>query len=172
MTLSSKANLVISGVETRADIDLSVPRDPLNRDYTQTLTDGVAINQANLRYHDKLTVGAAGTVVLDLTDGTLLDVFRKPLVFVKVKQIIIFNAAPVANPGDIITLGGGAAPLVNWVGDGTDTVRVYPQAWNAFHNPTLAGWAVTATTADQLVITEVGGVNSVDFEIIIVGTDA
>lgn len=138
-------------------------------EHTVSWPDGVAINTADKQYSKKIVLTASGTSTLDLA-GALTDQFGRTVTMVKIRSITIRNLNTVA--GDTVKIGPGAsAGITTMFGGTTPTIDIDPGG--AFFNSSpIDGWVVTATTADKLVLTEIGGVNSVTVHVIITGTSA
>lgn len=140
--------------------------------FLQTLADGNAADKAETLWADQRTLTSTAGDSLDLA-ASLVDAFGNVLTFTKVKGIFIQNTSVVA--GDILNIGGGtddagAAAMVNWVANASDIVRLGPGGVFFLWNPSLAAYAVTATTADILRVKNTV-TNSIVYNIVIVGTD-
>ncbi len=167
MALKANLRLGLTVVETLATKDLSTPNDTLILNLADALASGTAIDQADLLFHDERTL-AATSEELDLAGG-LTSSFGATLTFVKIKGILIRNTSETA--GDILAVGGAAAnAFANWVGNTSDIVNVGPNGFLLLWNPSLAGYGVTAGTADLLKID--AGANTITYEIMLIGTSA
>jgi hypothetical protein len=129
------------------------------------IADGTGAKQANGIYIDDFSIAASSSTTIDLS-GSLEDRLGNPLVFTAVKAIMVIAAA--ANTNDIV-IGDGSAPFVGPFDDGTATVSVAPGGQFMVANPSAAGWAVTATTADELKLANSGSASAVAGTIVIVG---
>lgn len=149
------------------ELDLANAKDNASLSVSDELTDGNAIDAAEIVWHDERTVSASGTDSLDLAGG-LTDAFGNTLTFTKIKGVAVKNKSTTA--GDILTLGGNAngVPLFS---DTSDKLKINPDGLFLWWDPSAAGITVTATTGDILDIIETGGSNSVTYQIVIVGTD-
>lgn len=96
---------------------------------------------ADLVYSANRTLSSGASESLDLYGG-LTDAFGATLNFVRIKVIVVENTSASMT----LTLGNGDNPFV-FLGAGASTVDVKPSGAVAFIAP-LAGWAVTADTAD------------------------
>jgi hypothetical protein len=131
---------------------------------------GTSDGQINLVWSDRIALAASGTTTLDLAGG-LTDAFGHTLTFTVIKLLIVRNRNIVA--GDNLKVGPAASN--GWVGfwlDATD--RNLVKAGIAGHPGLLilyepAGIAVTGGTGDNLIITELGAANTLNYDILIAG---
>lgn len=133
------------------------------------VTDGVAINKADLVYTKQRTLGIGASEELDLY-GVLTDTFGVVLNFAKIKMIYV--KAKLDN-GALIKVGNAAAN--QWVGPfggGTETQELEGGAMYMAATPSLAGWAVTNGSADKLGIENSDGAAVAVYDIVLVGTSA
>lgn len=151
------------------ELDLGNVLDVNSLEVTDELASGTAVDQADLIFHDRRTLTASANDDIDLA-GSLVDAFGDTLTFAKIKGILIRNRSTTV--GDILNIGGGSANFINWIAAAGDIVKLGPGGVFLLWNPSTAGYAVTATTADILRITEAGGANSVDYDIVLIGTSA
>jgi hypothetical protein len=147
---------VASGSYTLAD------RDPIN------LADGVGTNQANLVWSDTRTLAASTSEELDLTALPNSPPFSNTSM-VKVKAILIIaadgntNNVEVGNAAATQFLGGFLAAAHRWaIPPGGVFLVAAPKA----------GWASTDGVSDKLKIANSGAGTSVDYSLILIGTDA
>ena len=159
-TLTLKLNASQSEV-----LDLSTIKDSLSQDFSDSLANGTAANQADLIFHDQRTVTAAAED-LDLA-GSLTDKRGNTLTFVEITCILIHNLSTTT--GEVLTVGGDANALVNWVGAATHTVKVDPDGLLLWWSP-IDGAAVVAGTGDILQIDP--GAKTITYDIIIIGRSA
>ena len=148
------------------DNDLSTVSQAINYSKLFNFTNGTAASQANTIWMDQRTIAASGTDDLDLY-GSLTNAFGTTLNFSSIKGIIVYAAT--ANTNNVIIGGDGSAALINWVGGSTDTIVVKPGGLFALIDPSAGGYAVTATTADVLQISNSSSGTSVTYDIIILG---
>lgn len=145
--------------------DLSVTKDDLNLSAQEQFTPGTGNNQLDKVFHDMRTLDAAASESLDLA-GSLVDSFGSTITFAKLKVLLIRNLSTTQT----LTVGAGANPLINWIGDPTDVVKIPPKGMLLLVAP-LAGFAVTADTGDILKITN-SATNPCDYQIALAGTSA
>lgn len=128
------------------------------------LLDGTGTGQASKTFTDRRTIAGSATDTLDLT-AVLLDAFGAAITFTAIKAIIIKAAA---DNGDDIEIGGNAAAFASFMGAATETIIVKPGGLLVLTTGEGAGYAVTATTADMLDITNADA-DPVDYDIILIG---
>jgi len=133
-----------------------------------TVTDGTAASQADLVFRDTRTLALSSDEGLDLA-GNLTDSYGNVLTFVNVKMLYISAAA--TNGGNIIV---GGVYGDTWLGaftNATDQITLPASAWLKWVNP-IAGYPVTAGSADVLKIENDDGSATGTYDIVIVGTSA
>jgi len=144
-------------------LDLSSAVDLATLDASLNFTSGTGNNQTSVIYHDTRTLADGATENLDLA-GVLTNPFGSTVTFTKVKVIVFKNMSATQT----FSLGGAAsAQFVNWVGDATDIINVPPGGCFVISAP-LAGFAVTATSADLLKVANSAGAEA-DYKIMILG---
>jgi len=118
-----------------------------------TLTSGTGANQANNIFTDDFSIVGAGTQTYDLA-GALTNGIGGTAIFTAIKMIAIKNNGTTA-----LTYGGGSASFLGFLGDATDEIVVPAGGFIVLADPTAAGQAVTATTADLITLsgTDVSG---------------
>ena len=101
----------------------SNPQDLLvfRRDFG--FANGTGANQADKRWSSAgRSLGSTASESLDLA-GSLLDYRGNVITFVRIKAIAIFNNGP-----NMIQVGAGSNPLLNWIGATGDILRVLNSA--------------------------------------------
>jgi hypothetical protein len=166
MPLKTAIRVNLSAQYTKV-MDLDTPQDLLDYAKAISLTTGVAVNQADLLFHDQRTLALSATEDLDLA-GVLVDAFGAALTFVKVKAIILFAAAANANNVVISRPATNGFPLFTAVSSGTP---VLPGGMFLWAGPG-AGITVVPATGDLITITNGGAGTPVTYDIIIIGTSA
>lgn len=167
LALTLNYDLSLSWTYTNA-LDLSTPEDRKRLNFLDSLASGTGLDQADRIFHDSRSISTGANDDLDLAGG-LTDAFGTTLTFVKIKGIFIKNTATTA--GEILNVGGGSAHFINWIGAAGDIVKIGPDGLFVLWNPSAAGYAVTATTADILRITNAGA-GTIVYQIILVGTSS
>jgi hypothetical protein len=169
MAKELSSSLSISGRFTLTNaLDLSTPKDDLSYSFSDTLTTGTGLDSADRLWHDTRTLSATTAEDIDLA-GVLTDGLGATVTFAKIKGLIIENTSSTS--GCILNVGNGTAGISSWVGNVNDICKIGPGGILLLWNPSLAGYVVTATTADILKIENLGG-SSVDYKIILIGTSA
>ena len=133
---------------------------------TQTYqTSGTGANACDLMYVASLTLAAAPQT-LDLT--SLTDLFGGAVVFVKVRELILFNKS--TTDGQVVTYKPGASNgWTGFMGGTTPTGTLFPSEVMHKAAPTTSGMAVSGTSK---TFTLDPGANTITVEIGIAGTDA
>lgn len=141
---------------------------------TDSLTSGITLDKADRMFADTRSVAASSNDDIDLS-GSLTDPLGQTVTFGKIKGLLLKNKSTTA--GDVLQVSGnGAAGFTTWLKDNAansaDGVRVGPDGCLMLWNPSLAAYSVTATTADILRITELGGANTVSYDLVLIGTNS
>lgn len=126
-------------------------------------TDGTGAGNCNRLYVlTGTTISASSSTTITFTN--LTDYFGNTVSFLRLKLIWIQNGAAGATTGaSTITVGNATNPIINWVGSGAHTVKIrlggllYLVAGGGSD---ATGYAITASTADQLKITNDDGSNA------------
>ena len=160
--LSVTLNMVLAAEFTNA-LDLSTPADELSLSLSDSLSNGIAIDQANCIWHDTRSL-AATSESLDLS-GSLTNAWGTSILFTCIKGILIHNKSIVA--GENLAVGGGSNPFINWVANASDIVNIGPDGILLLWNPSAAGYAVTAGTGDILKIDS--GAATLSYDIVLIG---
>jgi hypothetical protein len=132
-----------------------------------SLTNGVAIDQADIAYVAERSVVSGTPDVLDLIGGGLIGIDGAAFAPVKIVTAVIYNTSAVA--AEILTAFGGANGFNTLLG-GTTGMKVGPGGFIVNHNQSLAGWAVTAGTGDLLPISAASG--TITYRIGLIGRSA
>lgn len=130
--------------------------------YSRAFTNGTAINCADLLYVTSGTIAGGGTASFDLA-GSLANRFGTTITGARVKAIYCENTTDTTSTG--ISFGGDAAPLVNWISDGTATVSVRNGGCFFLCAPDATAYAITATTGDVVLLTNADGVNTATYKL-------
>lgn len=167
MALTSRITLELTSKLTSA-LDLKSATADLVKRYMLDLANGVAANQANVVWEDQRTLAASAVDSLDLAGGGLVDAFGVTFAPTKLRAVVVNAAAANLNN---LTLFGDAnhVPILNTP---ATTMTLHPRGFFVMEWPALAGIPVTAGTGDILKVTNAAGVNSVVYDIIIIGTNA
>ena len=138
-----------------------------------TVTSGAGEDQLDQLYADKRNLPSSTSETLDLTDLTLKNGLNQGLNYAKVN--LLYIAIPKGQTWDgNLQVGGAANPFATWL-LGTVPIIVIGAMSALFdsvfvlYRPDVAGYAVTATSADELKIENTDAGNAVDFNLIIGG---
>lgn len=163
MTQSARITLDVK-IDQAIQGDLNTAKNSVAVNKVLQLLDGTGAGQASKTFSDRRTIAGEGTDSLDLT-AVLLDAFGAEITFTAIKAIII---SADAENGDNIEIGGNAAAFASFMGSATETIIVKPGGMLALTVGAGTGYAVTATTADILDITNTDA-DPVEYEIILIG---
>jgi hypothetical protein len=147
---------------------------------THNLTAGTAFDsgtgagQVDKIFSDSRTLTASSSEDLDLA-GTLTDAFGAAVTFARVKGIWV--QASAGNTNNVVVganVASSWATLIGPTGASGGTITLRPGAFFAAGcgAADATGWAVTATTADLLHVTNSAGGTSVIYSIVIIGCSA
>jgi hypothetical protein len=148
-------------------LDLSTANDPIVVNIIAALTNGTASGQASQHWHDTRTLTASATENLDLAGGGLTNAFGVSLTFTKIKLVFVRAAAANINDVQFQRATTNGVPLFMAASNG---IALSPGEWFMFFSPTN-GKVVTAGTGDLFTVTNSAGGTSVNYDILIVGTD-
>lgn len=168
MALSTSMAFTFAANLTKA-FDLAAGAVPYSLTRNPTYTDGAGAGQANRIYQDRNTLAASGTIDVDLS-GTLTDVYGDPVVFARIKALVM--TAADANTNNVVVGGvaNGISTLLAPAASGTITLRPGTLWVVAAGVADATGYVITAATADLLHIINSAGGTSVDYELIVVGS--
>lgn len=144
--------------------------------YSTRLTDGTSAGKADRLYVATGTLAASASLNLDLA-GSVADVFGSTITFARIKVIYVELTADTT--ATHVYVGGHAsAGLTNWITSagtfGTDQPKVTVRNGGVLFlcAPDATAYAVTATTADILKITNADGANVATYRLALVGASA
>ena len=133
--------------------------------FSWTLADGTGASEANDLYSAQLSIAASSAASLDLNAvaGTPTEnVWGVDITWASVKAIFI--KADATN-GDTITLGGGSNNIIA-------TNEPIPAGGSIALFAPVAGWTVTAATADILTITNNDSGDAAIVDVFLIGVKA
>jgi hypothetical protein len=168
MTFTGRVAVSLTAMLTSA-LDLSTASSPLSVGRAYPLADGSGADQANRVWSDRRTLAASGTEDLDLA-GVLTDPFGATITFARIRGLLV--AADAGNTNNVVVGGHATAAFGTWVGDDTDTVVVRPGGLLLLVARDATAYAVTATTADMLTVTNSAGGTGVTYDIVLIGSSA
>lgn len=160
MSLSNiKVLIQLKGTLSKIMTDGSVP----SLNYVEGLFQNIP-SDANLLYTNGHTIASSGTVSLDLS-GSLIDAVGNSCVFSKVYAVLVINTAVLT--GKNLEVGGDTASFP-FLHAAAQAAKLGPSGC-FFLASMLDGYAVTATTADILLISNVGGGASITAAVAVLG---
>jgi hypothetical protein len=146
--------------------------------WLKALLDGTGVNQANKVFVDKVQLAGAGTVTYDLDSGALADPSGVSggvvAAFSRIVAICIRRVdAPAAGTQDenVNLLGDFVKSklLGGWVDDAV-VIPIRPGGMFLFVAPDATGVAITAATGDELTLTNASAGDTVNLEVVIIGS--
>jgi hypothetical protein len=129
---------------------------------------GTAANQANVLFHEKLTIAAGGNQTLNLKDtagSALVDAFGNDLTMTAIKFLFVLNRSE-----DLyVELFGGAALDLLIMGGTTDAMKIKPLGHFQWCDPSAAGEDVT-TNKNLKFVVAAGSGNAI-IDVVAMGLD-
>jgi hypothetical protein len=168
MALTANIDLNVTGKHTGV-LDLGTAVYPFALSTPVAFASGTGTGQADRVFTDTRTLAGSATESLDLA-GTLTDAFGATITFVTIKAVIVRAAAAnnIANQVQVTRPASNGVAIFMAAGDGISLAPGYAFAW--FGSGT--GVTVTPATGDLLTITNSAGTNSVNYDIVVIGTSA
>jgi hypothetical protein len=131
-------------------------------DVTQ-LSPGTGVGYADKLYYGERTIAASSSENLDLA-GSLADPLGSTITCAKVKSLTFVAAA--GNTNSVVVGGAGSNTFTGPFADATDKISIAPgSAWTVTHAG--AGWTVTASTGDILLVANSSSGSSVTYQVVI-----
>jgi len=162
------ANIVLKfDIKQTKALDLATVEYPIGLDWTTLLSTGTGANQASQVWTDTRTLSASATENLDLA-GSLTNAFGETVTFTRVKVLAIKAASGNTNN---VQVQRGSSNGVTLFLAASDGFELRPGAFALFVIPDSTAVAIAAGTSDILTITNSAGSTSVDYSILVVGTD-
>jgi len=152
---------------TTVSNDVSSVRADIDESNLVQITAGTGTGKADLIFTDERTLASSATENLDLA-GSLTDPFGSTLTFVKVKCLIV--EADGGNTNNVVLGGAASNTFTGPFSDASDKVSVAPGT--AFVVCSKAGWTVTASTGDILLVANSSSGSGVTYRITIIGATA
>lgn len=167
-SLSATVKLTANATQTNTSIDVGSSTYLFNETFQKIFTNGNTAGLANAVWTDKRTIAFGVDDDLDFA-GVLTDIYGGALTFTSIKTLIVKANDDNANA---LILGGDTSANISTIfGADTDTISLPAGACICLLNP-VNGYAITATSADKLRLTNPGGSGSIGYEIIVLGTKA
>ncbi|MEO3875527.1 hypothetical protein ABGB18_42670 [Nonomuraea sp. B12E4] len=167
MAFSLQSNWQLQS-ELTAPLDLSTPTSLLKLARQLNFAEGAGAGQANMIWHDKVTINASSTQTVDLA-GTLTGPFGTTLTFARVKMLLVLASPGNTNNVNVVRDSTNGVPLFLAAGDG---VPVKPGGMLWWYDPTAAGVSVTAGSGDLLNLVNSGAGTSVSADVVVVGASS
>jgi len=174
-TLAVSLSLSLRTALTRTDLDTPSPGsrsvvDNMLLNINDSLTDGTVIDEADVVWHDIRTVNNADDD-LDLhTSGTCDDPWGTAITMVKLKGLLIHNKE--TDVGHYLEIGAVANGVNIFGTPATDLIHLGPNGIFFWWDPSLAGVAVADGASDILRISSSTSGESIEYDIVIIGTSA
>lgn len=164
MSQSVSISLAVD-VDQASQVGGQVTKNRIDVDKLLQLLNGVGAGNASKSWYGAgRSIAGSGTDVLDLA-GVLTDAFGAVLTFTKVKAIVIL---PAATNASTLKMGGGTNPIVSLFNAGTDKLVLRPGGLFVLACTDATGYAVVATTGDNITITN-DSASASTYDILIVG---
>lgn len=159
----------VTGTQTKT-VGSDVASFAITPNANVTLSDGTGAGQANQMFYSVRTLTASSSEDLDLAAGaTMKDVYGATITFTKIKGVLF--VADAANSNDVVVGAAATATFLGPMGSDTDTHTIRPGGWYGYGCGVAdsTGYAVAATTADLLTVTNSAGGTSVIYTVVIIG---
>jgi hypothetical protein len=160
--------LNIAGLFVNTAETIAIANQSISETFSYSLTTGTGADQADRLYYARRTVSSGTPDDIDLASGSLTDIYGNALTFARIKGIYIHNRSTTA--AEILSVGAGSNPLINWVMASGDGVKVRAGGVFFIFAPDATAYAVTAATGDILEIAAASG--SPSYDILILGASA
>ncbi len=173
MSLTAQSKLALSATLISA-LDGRNAKDPVELGAfasppSTTWTSGTGANQVDLMFADQRSISSSSNDDLDLA-GVLTDAFGNTLTFARIKAIYIKNVS--VDAATEIQIDQTVAADWSTLFNGGAIIKLLKGAMIYAEAPDAVAWAVTATSADILRITNNHGSNTALYDIVILGASA
>lgn len=165
MAVAANVSLKVLATETSSQ-DLGTAKGVWTWEVAANYATGTSSNQQDLVYQDTRSI-AATTSTIDLAGSLTSPIAGTAITMVEVTYICITNKSTTT--GEVLSVGAGSNPLLNWVMATGDGVKIGPGGSLVISSP-IDGFAVTAGTGDILTLNSGSATISVD--ILILGRSA
>lgn len=163
MALDTKLYLELVANYTAA-LDLTTAAAPVRFARQGILASGAGANAADLVWTDQRTISPSATDTLDLA-GTLTGMLGGTVTFARIKGLFVAAAAANVTNITITRPATNGVPLMTAVSSG---IAVKPGGIFAWYDPSAAGVAVTAATADLIDFVN-SGATAATYDVVIIG---
>ena len=143
------------------------------------MSNGVGENQANIMWKDRRIVTVATPADLLDLNGVLTDVFGDTLTFTSVKAMRIINRGEPDGSGgwtqtageDLLIGPSGALGFAEWLNDDVTAAFLLRSGGSFTVAAPIEGWTVSGSES-LLTITHDGSLGDIEYDIVLIGTDA
>ncbi|MEU8279563.1 hypothetical protein ACFYOK_29395 [Microbispora bryophytorum] len=149
-------------------LDLTTVSAPVDFSQQFNFAQGAGAGQADMIWTASRSIAASSTDAIDLA-GTLQGPFGTTVTFARIKGVIVRAAATNVNNVNIVRDSTSGVPLFLATGDG---IAVKPGGLFVWLDPSAAGAAVTAGTADLLNLVNSGAGSAAKCDIYIIGASS
>lgn len=167
MSLTARLSIIATAA-LAATRGFVTPQANAELSYSASLESGTGTGQANGVLSDRYTIAASGTQVINLSSIT--DDLGQAVALAAVKLMVIRGAS--GNAADVTVKPNGSGGFIAPFNAAADTLKLAPGGCIVLANPAAAGWTVTATTADKLLLTNTSGSAAATVDVMIVGQGA
>ncbi len=173
---------ITAGLNVRRTAVPDFGSDAYNHDasWVKSFTDGSGLNQANKVFVDKVTLAGSGSVTYDLDSGALADPSGVSggvvAAFSRIVAICIRRTdTPASGTQDENVNIGGDFILTKFLFPNGDTltntrIPIRPGGVFVVVAPDATGIGVTATTGDEITLTNASSSDSCTLEVVIIGS--
>ena len=166
MAVTSTLTFKIKTVLTKVT-GLGAPADTMDKDLSDTLTDGTEKDRCDIVWSDTRALSANSSETLDL-NATLIDALGTTVNALKVVAIVFHNKETTA--GLNLQIGAGSTTF-NLFGSLSSRYNLGPDGIYFIWEPSLAAKSVTAGSADLLQVRN-GNASVVNYEVAILARTA
>jgi hypothetical protein len=133
------------------------------------LTSGVGLNAADKIYEANLSIGSSSSTTLTLNGGAITDDLGVVFSVAKIKAMAFRNNTTTA--GCTVSIGAATNPFASFMSGTTPTIVLDAGGFVFLLAPSLAAYAVTATTGMNLKLANNGG-STVSIDLVLIGTSS
>ena len=170
MAVTSRLRVILDAMETATSLGVALGTSQLSHavDWdTGLFASGTASNTQDLIWSAQDSVAAGAPDTVDVAGTLTSKLSGATISMVEVTLIYIRNKSTTT--AEILEIGAGSNPLLNWVKATGDAIKIGPGGVFLLTSP-VDGFAVTATTGDILTITSASG--TILYDIVIMGRSA
>lgn len=164
-SLTGNSNIAVNFNEAGTNIDLVSGSLQHRKSASLAWLNGSGAGQANKVYSDSFSVAQSTNTDLDLS-GTLAGLYGN-VIFTAIKGILIV-AGTNTGLGNLV-VGNVTNGIVAPFGAATHSIAIAPGGFFATANPSAAGFALVAGTADLLRIATAATAGTYTFDVVIWG---